>query len=92
MISVSAYTSIVKKRMQSKAREGRGLQFAQWLQALEKDLVGDFERFRRLGIMISSGVLRMTTKILITTSKNHIYNYRTVDDRISRLISSQVDY
>lgn len=90
-IYVSAYTSIGKKRVRTKAREGRGRRVVKWVQPLERELMGDFERFRRLGMKMLSSVLRIMAKRLIEKTTKDVYNSRTKDDGSSKKIATHVD-
>lgn len=91
MVSVTSYTAVGKKRIRTKARKGRGRAVAAWVQALETDLVDDFERFRRLGMKISPAILKLMAKRLISSSPKEDYHNRMLDGRSYKPIQNHVD-
>lgn len=79
--TVTRITKAGPKRVQLKARAGRGSKRAKWVDALHLDLREEFDRLRKLGVKFNLTTLRHLALDMLRASENEAYSFNMVDPR-----------
>lgn len=87
---VSRQTKIGLKRVNLKAREGRGRKRASWVKALHADLRDEFDRLRKLGVKFNHRTLRALAQQLLADSNSEAYSSNMVDPRSGQSLSMRI--
>jgi hypothetical protein len=73
-----------RKQMHAKALRGRGRKRADWVISLYYDLYGEFHNLRRLGVKMSSSVLKRVAYHLVKEANNDTFYGRGLLDPVVR--------
>ena len=75
-----------------KAKHGGGRKRSGWVEALQDDLISEFDQMRRMGVKFSISTLKELGYHLLSTRTNDAYSMKMLDPRTEKPLHTKIYY